>query len=322
MTALAEKTTLPKRTRAHATGALRWLAIVVVLGFACYHLSANWSEFWDTLAGVAVSSSLLSQLMVLIAIVASTYGWQLIVNDLGRPVGYYRGAQIYLVGQLGKYVPGSVWGYLLQMELGKQAGLARARVFTGSVVHFGVAVVGATMIGSIALPVILDTTPRVLWILGLLPIGLIVLHPAVLTWCTSLVLRVLRRPALDHQLEAGTILRILGTIGVAFVFQGLHLWLLANSIGAAGLSGLALCIGAMALGMVAGTAAFFLPAGVGAREGVLVAVLMTSGFGATQALAFAAASRVMFILADLILAGGSALAARAATINDRADHER
>ncbi len=319
MTALAEKTIAPRRTRARVVDVLRWSGVAVVLGFAAYHLSTHWSEFRHTLASIAWSSSLLSQLMVLIAIVTSTYGWQLIVDDLGKPVGYFRGAQIYLVGQLGKYVPGSVWGYLLQMELGRKAGLARARVFTGSVVHFGIAVVGAMLIGIIALPVIFDTEPDAVLMLALVPVGVLALHPKGLTWCTSLVLRVLRRPALDHPLAASTIGKILGTIALAFVFQGLHLWLLANSIGAPGVSGLALCIGAMALGMVAGTAAFFLPAGVGAREGVLVAVLMTSGIGATQALTFAAASRVMFVLADLILASGSALAARAVTPNARAD---
>ena len=40
--------------------------------------------------------------------------------------------EVFLVGQLGKYVPGSIWAYVLQMELGKRYGIARARVFAAS----------------------------------------------------------------------------------------------------------------------------------------------------------------------------------------------
>lgn len=69
--------------------------------------------------------------------VVATYGWQVIVDELGAPVGGFRCGQIYLVGQLGKYLPGSVWAYLLQMELGRRAGVPRARVFTASLVQWG-----------------------------------------------------------------------------------------------------------------------------------------------------------------------------------------
>lgn len=299
--------------RAKLLDAVRWLGVTIVFGFAAYHLITHWSAFWRTLADIPVASSLLAQLTVLAAIVVSTYGWQVALDDLGGPVGYFRGAQIYLVGQLGKYAPGSVWGYLLQMELGRKAGLARARVFAGSVVHFGVIMVTGMMVGIIALPVIFETSPSARWMLLLLPVGLLVLHPGLLTWGTSVVLRLVRRPGLTRPLRGRTIGTIMGSGGIAFALQGVHLWLLAGSVdgpGPAGLTGLALCAGAMALGMVASTVAFFLPAGVGAREGVLVAVLMTSGIGATQALAFAAASRVMFVVADLVLAGGSALTSR------------
>jgi hypothetical protein len=51
------------------------------------------------------------------SILVSMYGWQVMVDDLGKPIGHRRGAQICLVGQLGKYMPGSAWAYVLQMEL-------------------------------------------------------------------------------------------------------------------------------------------------------------------------------------------------------------
>lgn len=296
--------------RAQVINGLRWLAVVVVIGFAVYQLQGQWSEFWATLKQIPWQSSVLAQLMIIGSMAATVYGWQIIIDDLGQRIGYRKGAQIFLVGQLGKYVPGSVWGYLLQMELGKKAGLARARVFVASLVHLAVILVSAMVVGLIALPVIFETSPNARWMLALLPIGLIAMHPRILTWGTSLVLRVLGKPPLDHTLRTALIGKVLGASGVAKLLQGLHLWLLANSVGAPGWTGLLLCTGAMALAMTAGTVAFIFPAGVGAREVVIVAVLVTSGIGVIEATAFAAVSRAMFLVADLVTAGSAAVATK------------
>src|SRR4051812_36682598 len=194
---LPAASTQPKSTKAKVLDVVRWVAILLVIGFAAKQLAANWGEFWHTLHDVAWQSSLLSLLVLISAIMVSTYGWQAMVDDLGKPVGYARGAQICLVGSLGKYVPGSVWAYLLQMELGRKAGLARARIFTVSLTQLGVGIVSALVFPLLAAPGVFSHSPRALWLFVLIPVGLAMLHPRVLTWGTSFVLRVLRRPPLD-----------------------------------------------------------------------------------------------------------------------------
>ncbi|WP_410658519.1 lysylphosphatidylglycerol synthase transmembrane domain-containing protein [Amycolatopsis sp. lyj-112] len=300
----------PKSTKAKILDVVRWIAILAVVGFAAKTLVDNWGEFWRTLSDVAWESSTLSLVALIAAIMVSTYGWQVMVDDLGKPIGYARGAQICLVGSLGKYVPGSVWAYLLQMELGRKAGLARARIFTGSLIQLGVGVVSALVVSLLAAPAVFSNSPRAMWLFVLIPVGLAMLHPKVLTWGTSLVLRILRRPPLDHRLSWSVIGKVFGSSTAAWALQGVHLWLLANSVGTPGFSGFVLCVGAMAVAMTVGTFAFILPSGVGVREVAQVAVLTASGLTVGQATAFAIASRVMFTLADLITAGGAALSAR------------
>lgn len=300
----------PKSTKAKILDVVRWIAILTVVGFATKTLIGNWGEFWRTLSDVAWESSTLSLLALIAAIMVSTYGWQVMVDDLGKPIGYARGAQICLVGSLGKYVPGSVWAYLLQMELGRKAGLARARIFTGSLIQLGVGVVSALVVSLLAAPAVFSNSPRAMWLFAAIPVGLAMLHPRVLTWGTSLVLRILRRPPLDHRLSWAVIGKVFGSSTAAWALQGVHLWLLANSVGAPGFTGFILCVGAMAVAMTVGTFAFILPSGVGVRELAQVAVLTASGLTVVQATAFAIASRVMFTVADLITAGGAALLAR------------
>lgn len=265
----------------------RWVAVVVVIGFAGKVLADNWSDFWRTLGGIPWESSGLALLALMASIGVSAYGWHAVIDGLGPPIGYRRGARICLVGALGKYVPGSLWAYLLQAELGRKAGLLRARVFSGSLIQFGIGVVAAAPLAMLA-------GPRG-WLFAVLPIAA-VLHPAVLNRGAALGLRILRRPPLDAKLTFATIGKAFGAAVLAWTLQGVHLWLLAGSVP------FLTCVGAMALAMTAGTFAFLLPSGAGVREAVLVAVLTAAGQPAGQALAFALASRVMFTLADLLTA--------------------
>ncbi|WP_240519391.1 lysylphosphatidylglycerol synthase transmembrane domain-containing protein [Amycolatopsis antarctica] len=300
----------PKTTKAKILDVVRWVAIVLVVVLAVRELSRNWDQFWETLQGIAWQSSLLSLLALVASIAVSVYGWQVMVDHLGKPIGYARGAQINLVGSLGKYIPGSVWGYLLQMELGRKAGLARARIFTASLVQLGVGIAAAFVLSLLAMRQVFANSGYAPWLLVLIPISLVALYPRVLTWGTSLVLKLLRRKPLQEPLSWQTVGKVFGSSLGAWSLQGVHLWLLANSVGAPGFGGLIICVGAMAIAMNAGTFAFILPSGAGVREGVQVLVLTATGIEAGQALAIAIASRVMFTVADLITAGGAAVTAR------------
>ncbi|MEO6090556.1 MAG: lysylphosphatidylglycerol synthase transmembrane domain-containing protein [Umezawaea sp.] len=299
-----------KSTKATLITLARRVLVLAVVVAAGYQLVTHWDDVWTTLSGIAWQSALLSQVAVVVSIVFGVLGWQTLIDDLGKPIGVVRGAQINLVGALGKYVPGSLWAYVLQMELGKKAGLARARIFTSALVQVGISIVVSLLLGAFVMPVIFDQTPQAMWLFVLLPIGLIALHPRILTWGTSLVLKVLRKPPLDHRLKWTTIGKVFGYAVLGFGFQGVHLWLLANSVGAPGVKGLLLCVGAMALAMTIGLFFFIMPAGAGAREVVMGAVLVASGIDPIQAAAFAVASRAMFIVADVITAGTAALMAR------------
>jgi hypothetical protein len=287
---------------------LRRLLLAAVLVAACWYLAGRWDEVRHTLRTVSPTAAVASQVAVLAAMVVATYGWQVVVDALGEPVGGFRGGQVYLVGQLGKYLPGSVWAYLLQAELGHRAGMARARVFTASLVQLGVSLVAALALGIAALPLLLHRAGAV-WLVALLPVGIAALHPRVLTWGTSRVLRLLRRPPLDRPLRWRTVGTVAATAVGTYLLYGLHLWLLADSAGALGVGGILLCTGAIAVGLNAGLLVFVLPSGAGLRD-VVVAAALAAAVGPAQGAAFAVVSRLMFTAGDLATAGGAAALAR------------
>ncbi|ONI72641.1 hypothetical protein ALI144C_42235 [Actinosynnema sp. ALI-1.44] len=301
--------TAPKSWKSHAiTWARRVLLVAVVVG-AGYYLVTRWDEVWTTLTNVPWYAAVGSLLVLIAGMLANTWSWRTIVDDLGSPIGRVLGSQIFLVSQLGKYVPGAVWAYVLQMELGKKAGLPRARMFVASLVQVGVAVVASLALGVLALPMLMKDSPGAVWLYALLPFGLAVLHPKVMTWAVNLVLKVLRKAPLPHPLHFRTIVSTLLFTTVSYVCFGAHLWLLTLSTGKAGIDVLLLCIGAIAIGLTASLFFFILPSGAGVRD-LAVALALGAAVGSDAAVAFAVASRAMFTFADVATAGGAALLAK------------
>lgn len=119
-------------TRSILINIARTVLIVLVIAAAVWQLWTNWGAVAHTIGGLQWHRTALSLLAVVVGIACSTLSWQVLLDDLGEPIGVGRGAQIFLVGQLGKYLPGSIWAYVLQIELGRKAGLARARVFAAT----------------------------------------------------------------------------------------------------------------------------------------------------------------------------------------------
>lgn len=301
-----------KPTRTWKSQVINWLRrvmIVAVVVGAAYYLVTRWDEVTSTLATIPWYSAVLSMIAVCVGVVMGAFSWRVIAVDLGATVGHIRGSQIYLVSQLGKYVPGSVWAYLLQMELGKKVGIPRARMFISTLVQIGVSVVAMLSLGTIALPRLLEDNPQAAWLYALLPFSVVALHPKVMTWGVNFALKALRKPPLDEPLRWATIGKTLGYSVLAYIFMGAHLWLLATASGDFSPSLLLICIGTIAIGMLAGMLFFIVPSGAGARD-VLVALALTPAVGVTAAAAFAVASRVMFTVAELGTAGISAALAR------------
>lgn len=290
----------------------RYLLLAVVVVAALAYLWTNWDEVAPRLAEISPWTLALSLVAVVVGIGCATMSWQVLVDDLGKPIGAGRGAQVFLVGQLGKYLPGSVWAYVLQLELGRKAGLARARVFAATVFSIAVAIVAALLAGALAVPEIVEDRPDLSWLYWFylaLPVALVCLHPRILTAAARFGFKVLRRPRPDHPVSYRTVLTSLAWALASYLSNGAHLWLLARS-GAADLGFRAwlLCAGAMAIAMLAGLVAFVLPSGAGVREVVIVAAL-SPFVGVPAAVAYATVSRLLFTVADLATAGGAALLA-------------
>ena len=307
----AETVTPPARsTRAMVLKGLRVLITLAIAASIVYAVVRLWPEVRSTLLSLNGWTLAGSFLAALAAIAANVKAWQAVLHELDHDVPTVRAGQIYLVGQLGKYLPGSVWAFVLQMELSLRAGIPRARAFAASLMLVGLSTTAALLLGLFGIPTLVEVGGAAVWGAALLaPVAVICAIPPVLSRLVDIFLRVLGRAGLNHRLRLTGLLKIMGWSGLAWTLFGVHFYLLGVGAGGGLNPTLTDAIGSFALAMTAGLLAVASPSGLGVREAVLVASLSPFG-GVGTALGVALASRLILTVADVLAAGVAAWSAR------------
>ncbi|GGK65119.1 membrane protein [Sphaerisporangium melleum] len=291
---------------------VRLLFLLVALGFGAWAVAGRWTQVADAFARLSWPLMAGSLVAVLAALTAGMLMWRALLADLGSPLRLTDAAKVFFVGQLGKYIPGSLWPVLAQMEMGKDLGIPRSRSAAAFFLTYPIYLASGLMVAVLTLPVFAgDSVARYAWLLLLLPVLVAALHPRVVNGVLGLGLRLLKRPPLERPLTRHGVLASAGWAFAGWAAYGVHLWLITAGLGAAGPRALALSLGAFALAWCLGFIVVIAPAGVGVREVAMVAALAPVLDGGT-AVAAALCSRLVVSLGDLVCAGLAGLAARRA----------
>jgi uncharacterized membrane protein YbhN (UPF0104 family) len=307
----------PSRLRSRLFTGVRLAAAAAIGYFVVATTAGQWPHVRDTFHRLSWPQLLLSLIAAMLGIATNTYAWRAALAELDHRVPIRSAGQVFLVGQLGKYLPGSVWSYVLQMELGRRAGIPRARAFLASLISTGIGITVGLAIGVLGIRGTFvagrtgehSTLARTAFYLAvvLLPIALAGAHPRILSPLIGLLLRVLRRPPLDRPLSWAGVLRVAVWSAAGYLFFGLHLWLLARSQAGTGWTGLGLCVAAIGLSISVSTFVVLAPSGLGVREFLIALTLMAAGLPYGTGYAIALASRLVATVADVLAAGGAAL---------------
>ena len=280
------------------------LLVVAAVGLA---VARNWVAVSADLRKIDAGSLLLAAGLVSLAPIFTLLGWRCILADLGSPLHLAPAGGIFFVGQLGKYVPGSVWSIVAQAEMGTRLDIPRRRSAVVGLITLGVAAVCGLVVGLPALPALFhrDDTASLVWALLLaLPLFAVLLWPRLLNGGIAVGLRLLRRERLEHRLSGRAVLETAGYFIAAWVASGLHAWVLVSAVGESTVSPGRLAVVSICGFALASTLAMFtviLPAGVGVREGLLVLLLapVTSPSAATAVVVL---SRFLTVVSDVVFA--------------------
>jgi glycosyltransferase 2 family protein len=286
---------------------VRYGFVVVTLGFGAYAVIRDWHKIGPALGQIGVPVSLASLAITLLALVASMWTWRVLLAGLGSPLSFGVAARVMFVGQLGKYLPGSVWPVLAQMELATEHGVPRARTATASLLNMPVAILTALLAALVTLPFTGGSTGY-LWFIAAAPVLLACLHPKVLNYLINRMFKLAKRPPLEQPLTGRVIAVSAAWSFLSWLLYGAALWLLAIRVGVPAGVGYPLSVGAFALGFALGFVIILAPAGAGIREVVMIAILShPAGILAITVGAVVLVWRLVTIAGDVLVAGGATL---------------
>lgn len=289
-------------TRDRLLRALRPAAAVVVVAAVVLGVADNWSKVTPHLSNLSAGWLLLASSSVIVGLFATMLSWRALLADLGSPLPLRAALRIFFLSQLAKYVPGSVWPVVAQMELGRDYDVPRKRSATAGLVTIALSLMAGTLVAAASVPFV-GHAPAYAWlVLLLVPVGAVALHPPVFSALVNRVLRLIRREPLEHPLTRVGELRALGWAVAAWLAFGIQAWAVARDLGPTRPGVLPVAIGGFALAWTFGFLVFFAPAGLGPRELVLGAVFAGYFAGAGAPVALAIVSRLLMSLGDVLWA--------------------
>lgn len=279
---------------------------LVLFALVALAVARDRSHVGATLSRISPLELGLAELLALLGLGASVLVWRTSLEELGSSVRVRQASKIYLIGQLGKYVPGSVWALFAQTQLARRVGVPRSRAMAASIVAVSINLVTGLTVGILVVPSVAHNDAwRYLAVVALFLVLAASLSPPLLTRLVDLLMRILKRPPLDRPVSWTGMLKASGWSLVSWLAYGLALWVIAFAAGAPAAGSLPLCLAGIALAMNAGFIVVMAPSGIGVREAVLVAALAPV-LDTSAALAVALVLRLLFTLADLVAAAVSA----------------
>jgi len=282
------------------------LAVVAAVGVAVAH---DWSAVRTTVGRLTWLDIVLALGAACAALLANSKVWQAVLSGVGTQLHGAHAAQVYLTGQLARYLPGSVWAFALQAHLGRRHEVPRNRSLVALLLAVMVTFVTGMCFAMAALPALRVKWGALAWLLLLAPLGLVILVPRLLTFVTNRMLAIIRRPQLSARIPGAVVAQAAGWSVIAWLLSGAQLWILVHAVHPVAAGSYFGITGAFAVAVCAGFFAFVLPSGVGVREVVVVAGL-SAVLATGPALAVALISRLLCTAADVLTAFGSVLVSR------------
>jgi len=291
-------TTPPRSRRRKSVPALvGTLLTVVCVVFIVKALSSEWGQVRDDLTRASWWWLAAGLGCAALGMVAVAWVWADALRVVGGDVPRRKVVPWYFVGEIGKYIPGAVWAAVGRGEIARRNGVPAGVSYPSVALSLVGLYLAAALSAAALVPFGLAReahTGAWLWVLLLVPIGIVALHPGILERLRRGVAKLARRE-LDVVIPPwnqtiGLVLRYVP----AWVGICTATWCVARALpGKPSFVRIALAT------LISWTAGFVTPTpgGAGVREEVFV---LFSGLGVGPGTAIAVASRLLFVIVDVV----------------------
>lgn len=291
--------------------ALRWLALVVILGFLAVTFTEALDSAWERLQERPIEFSwhlVLALALFVLAVPLSGVLWAEILRDLGEAqVGRKAGALAHVKSWLLKYIPGQVGSLAYKLYWGKQQGIRAGRIVV-SYFYENAFLQIASLVPAVAVLLIVhplegDAERLVVGVSAVAAVGFIFLISSMHS--EGLGLALLRKLGGAQKpdfrfLSAGRSVRFSAFFIAPRILNGAGFVLIAANLAPVAPENWLVLASAYVLAGAIGILAIFVPSGLGVREAVLV-ILASQVLGTETAIVAAVLARFLTLLADAML---------------------
>ncbi len=285
------------------------LAGLLICGFLAWALARGWQgvkdyqwdlRWWPFAAGVAV---------LVLFYLASGIGYILILERLHHPCPPRIAVlSIWARSLLGRYVPGSVLMVVGRVVLSHERGVPR-RATAAAMTYELILSVGVAAAAAAVFVAVYGVGGAAVWLVALLPLGLVVLHPKIFGPLSTWALRKARRDPLPRLIAPGPLAWLVGWYAFTAALLGVAMWLLVWSAAGSDAGGPAYVGSAFLLSFAASMVAVIVPSGIGVREGAF-ALALARYVPDGVAVALAVGSRLILTLVELAFVAVVSVAGR------------
>lgn len=282
--------------------------LVLTAFFGWWSLRGDWSDIATAFGDVAVWRWMLAMVLVLIGLLLWGVTWKKILTEFGCRLPVRSAFSIFFLGQLGKYIPGSVWSFAAQGQMARKFGVpVRVTIASGLLLLY-LNLLIALMISTLFVSAGLVTSdiPTLVGF-GVLAATIAGLSPTVISRLGS---RLAGSQGSLHT-HGRRLLVAASLIGVSWIAFGVALEVIIAPASGAHQTSVSIptAVTAFAIAFILGVLVPFAPSGLGIREAAMIYQLKPD-LGLTRAAATALLIRVVHTVADFTLAAVSWLAGR------------
>lgn len=246
---------------------------------AMYYIVDSFVRGADEAGGISnllqfdVRLFILSFVLMLLHLLAAAWSWMLVCGVAGAGISFGNAFNVHFLAQVGKYVPGKVWGALGKIGLSRKIGMTRTQTGHALILESLFIVAGCLLMSLPVIPLAagevgLGSTVSVLMVAASAVVVIFTAHPGAFRVLLKLAGRIAGREIDIQDPGFGNVLRLLPVYILVFLTQGLAFVFLARSFGISlpFWPGMFLMPTAVGIGFLA----VFSPGGLGIREISLV----------------------------------------------------
>jgi uncharacterized membrane protein YbhN (UPF0104 family) len=281
--------------------ALKVIAIVVLFSFLSYLLYKNYNSIRKYQFSINIPYLILSFILLFIATLSLPVIWYYITKSFRCNLSLKESVSTRLISEMGKYLPGRILGYGYLLIHYTDAGFDKKRVLNCSYYELLL----STTSGFIYFTIImlfcnyekLNEFKFIFILISL--IFIIAMHPYLLQRISNIIYGLFKIDKLDYKIPYSKVIKFLFLYLLVWLIYGFAFFFFTKAFSPVQINKIVYISGAYAVSTFAGFLAFFIPAGLGAREGMLI-FLLTGTLGLVPAIIVSIGSRIWMIIGDVL----------------------